>query len=224
MKNNIVIVIPAYNPNKELLILIKELQKNEYSNIVVIDDGSDSKEIFESINQSIKIITHEKNKGKGAALKTAINYCLENFDNIDGIITIDADGQHLIKDINNVYNAFIKNRNKVIFGSRTFKSKNIPFRSRIGNVLFSKILFLRTKVKIRDTQTGLRAIPMRYLFNIKEISGDRFEYETNMLLYFIKNKIKIYEVDIEEVYINKNKSSNFKAIKDSIKIIQQLYK
>lgn len=222
MKDNIVIIIPAYNPNEELCTLIKRLRENDYINILVINDGSENLEIFNKINSNAIILNHKENMGKGVALKTGFDYCLRNFKNASGVITVDADGQHLVKDINKVYEQFINNNDKIIFGSRNFNSSKVPLRSRIGNVLFRNILRLKIKAKIKDTQTGLRAIPIKYLKKLKEIKGERFEYETNMLIYFIKNKIDIIEVNIETVYINKNKTSNYKVIKDSIKIINQL--
>lgn len=222
MKDDVAIIIPAYNPSKELYNLIEDLMKSQYTKIVIINDGSENTKIFEELEEKVKIITHKSNKGKGIAIKTGIGYCCNSYKNITGIITVDADGQHRIEDINKVYNKFYLEKNAIILGSRNFKAKNIPLKSKIGNKIFRYILKLKTKVKIKDTQTGLRAIPFCHLEQLTNIKGERFEYETNVILYAIKMNIKISEVDIQSVYINKNKSTNYRTIRDSIKIMLQL--
>lgn len=224
MKNDIAIIIPAYNPDKQLIKIVKELKENNYAKIIVINDGSEESEIFNKIKNSVIIIQHQSNKGKGRALKKGMFYCKDNYPNISGIITVDADGQHQIDDINNVYQRFKKEKNSLILGSRDFVQKNIPFRSKIGNKIISNKIKKKTKVKIKDTQTGLRAIPIQYLKEMLKVEGEGFEYETNMILYAIYKKINIVEVPIKSVYINKNKSSKFNVLKDSIKIYKTINK
>lgn len=77
------------------------------------------------------IIKHDTNKGKGMALKTGFKYCLENEKTIKGMITLDADGQHTIEDVNKIYEKFRSNNTNVILGSRDFSGKDIPLRSKI---------------------------------------------------------------------------------------------
>ena len=222
MKDNVAIVIPAYNPDENLEKVVEELIKNNYKNIVIVDDGSEDKIVFSKISNLSIILQHSKNEGKGKALKTGFKYCLDKLDSITTIITVDADGQHKIEDINKVYDAI--KENTVIVGSREFKRKVAPLRSRIGNKMISKVVENKTGVKLTDTQTGLRAIPIKYINEILRIDGTRYEYETNMLLYFINNRIKIIEIPIQGVYINKNKASHFKTIKDSLRIYMAIVK
>ena len=152
------------------------------------------------------------------ALKTGFKYCLENEKTIKGIITLDADGQHTIEDVNKIYEKFRSNNTNVILGSRDFSGKDIPLRSKIGNIMISKIVKRKTGIEIKDTQTGLRAIPIQYIKDFEEIEGAGFEYETNMILNCINKKIEIIELPIKTVYENNNKMSHFKSIKDSAKI------
>ena len=218
IKNDVVILIPAYNPDDELKDIINELNENRYTEIVVINDGSKNDKIFNEVVDKAKILKHAENKGKGMTLKTGMRYCIENFKNKKGIITVDADGQHLVEDINKVYNVFIQNRGSIILGSRNFHDKGIPFKRKIGNIVFRNIFKNKTKKDIKDTQTGLRAIPFEYLNNFIMVAGERYEYETNMLLQCIKNDISIIEVEIKSIYRNKN--THFNSIKDSIKIFR----
>lgn len=223
MKEDVAIIIPAYNPTQILEELVENLNKAGYKKIIVVNDGSKSEEIFKKIKANAIILKHKKNLGKGTALKTGFKYCINNIKEITSVITVDADGQHLIKDINNVYEKCLENSKSLILGSRRLKEK-VPLRSLFGNRIMSMVFKHKTKFKIQDTQTGLRAIPFIYLKDFCNISGDRFEYEINMLLYATNKKLQIIEEPIESVYINKNKSSNFKAIKDSLKIILEVIK
>lgn len=224
MKNDVVVIIPAYNPDENLIKLIKDLEENKYTKILVINDGSEKAEVFYKIEKSVIILEHKKNQGKGKTLKTGMNYCIENFNDIIGVITVDSDGQHLIEDINKIYYALKKNMDSIILGSRNFKSKQIPLRSKVGNIVFSKILKRKRGIKISDTQTGLRGIPKKYLSDFKDIKGERFEYETSVLLYCIEKEINIIEIKIQSIYIKKNKSSHYKILKDSIKIWKSTFK
>ena len=99
--SNIAILIPAFNPNSNLVDLILALSKFQWKEIVIINDGSSekSKHYFErlaNINQ-INIINHSRNEGKGSALKTGIKYLSNTNKNLDGLITADSDGQHAIR-------------------------------------------------------------------------------------------------------------------------------
>ena len=224
--NNIVILIPAYNPNQKLINLVLEL-KNTFSNILIINDGSSkkSKKIFQELaNYSeCTILEYSENKGKGYALKYGINYYLENLkDNYQGIVTADCDYQHKPEDIINIALKLSGNQDSIILGVRNFHLKNIPFPNRFGNLLTSFIFKFLYGIKIEDTQAGLRAIPNRYLNICLETNGNRFEFEMNMLIKAVKNKINILEVPIETIYYSKGESK-FNKFKDSIIIYKVLF-
>lgn len=217
-KIDVAIIIPAFEPDANLIKLVDELEKRGYVNIIVINDGSSSTKIFEQIKDKVVLLEHVKNYGKGRTLKTGFEYCINQTNKIIGVITADADGQHKVEDIEKVYNTFMKNKESLILGSRNFVKKKIPLKSKMGNRIISYLMYKKTGVKLEDTQTGLRGIPRKYLYELLQIDGNRFEYETNMILYFIENKINIVEEKIECVYMNENKNTNYKPIKDSIRI------
>lgn len=217
MKNDVCIVIPAYNPGQELGKTVYGLKKSGFSNIVVIDDGSSDAQPFEGLS-NVTILKNNRNLGKGNALKKGFSYCENKFKDIKGIITVDADGQHLVEDVEKVYKKFSYNYNSLILGSRNFNGKDVPLKSRIGNKIMQNKIKAKTGIDITDTQTGLRAIPINIVNNIIDIKGERYEYETNMLLYCMNNNIDIMQVLIKTVYINKNKHTHFQAFKDSLRI------
>ena len=222
---DVVILIPAYNPNEKLLKLVSELLKSNFSKIIIVNDGSTNNfEIFEklkTINECI-ILEYKTNKGKGYALKYGINYYLKKFKEFKGIITVDSDYQHIPYDIKNITLKLLDNLDKVILGSRDFNEQQVPILNRLGNKFTSLVFKLLYKTKIIDTQTGLRGIPNSCLPLCLETEGDRFEYEMNMLINFSKEHINILEIPIETVYYTKGESK-FNKIIDSIKIYKVLF-
>jgi putative flippase GtrA len=163
------------------------------------------------------VLAHAVNLGKGRALKAGFNYFSLNFDDCTGIVTADADGQHTASAIVKTAAALEQNPNDLILGSRNFSGR-VPFRSRFGNLITKYIFLLLVGKKISDTQTGLRAIPRKIVPAMLTLSGEHYEYETNMLIETKRNNINIIEVPIETIYIEENKSSHFNPLRDSMKI------
>jgi glycosyltransferase involved in cell wall biosynthesis len=219
------ILIPAYEPGKKLVDLVYDLIDSCDYDIVIVDDGSgkEYRYIFDTVSSlGCTVLTHEKNRGKGAALKTGFKYIKETNENT-GVVTADCDGQHLPKDIIKIAESIKEHNNSVLLGTRRFVGK-VPFRSRFGNSVTRSIFSFATGAKVYDTQTGLRGFSMEMLTWLCGISGDRFEYEMNMLLETIPAGYYFHEVDIDTVYLEKNKSSHFHPLKDSLKVYLPIIK
>lgn len=217
---DIFIIIPAYNPDETLIKLIKNL-KEKYT-ILVINDGSEKecKYIFDEIKTNVILIEHQENLGKGASIKDGLRECLKQELSIKGVITVDADGQHCVEDIQKI-KIELEKQNNVILGVRDIRK--MPTRSRIGNRISQHLIQKRFKVKIQDTQTGLRGIPRRYIKQFSDIKGDRFDYETEMLKYILRNQIDFDQIVIKTIY-DKNKKSTFKTIFDSFNVLNTILK
>lgn len=224
MNEKLIVIIPAYEPPKEFVDYAKQVSQIA-KRIVVINDGSNDSynEIFDPIAaiENVDYIRLEKNKGKGFGLKTAFAHCKEFADGDDVIVTADCDGQHKIEDILKVYRSYLEHPGSLMLGSRDFTQKNVPPRSRFGNVFTSKLFHLLYGLNIYDTQTGLRAMSVDMAERFISIRGDRFEYEMNMLIYAQKNGIPVSEAPIETVYPDDpaDHVSHFNPIKDSIRIL-----
>lgn len=217
------ILIPAYQPNDNLVLLIKSLRENQSKQrIIVVDDGSDNDKqiIFSKIQAfDVELLRHEKNKGKGQALKTGFQHWLAtSHPNELGIVTADADGQHLPQDILRLSTAFMQKPSDLYLGKRTFNKAPIPWRSRFGNQLTKYILRLFSKAILEDTQTGLRVIPRKLLLPLLNSNARGYEFELEMLLIAEEQKINIQEIPIETIYLDQNRSSHFNPLIDSIKI------
>lgn len=218
----VVPIIPALNPDEKLIKLVKELKK-DYKDIIIVNDGSEKDDIFKKLSDCI-VLTHEVNKGKGEALKTAYKYYLDKLSKkYLGVICLDADGQHLPKDTINM-SKLLEEKDKFILGTRLFNTKDTPLRNKMGNRITSRVFKWLYKVYIKDTQTGLRATPNRLIKPLMEVEGSRFEYELNVLIKLVKMKEEIVEYDIKTVYLkDSNKHSHFHVVKDSFKVYKVLF-
>lgn len=224
---DIVIIIPSYKPDKEIMMEFIQKLKNKFANIIVVDDGSGKEyaQFFEKIkNEGITVLKHYINFGKGRGIKTAFNYVLNNYPNIVGAITADCDGQHYIEDIIKCAEKLREEPQKLIIGTRNFDEKQVPFKSRFGNKLTRGIFSTFVGIKITDTQSGLRAFGKSTMETFLQTSGERYEYETNMLIDCKEKEIEIAEVPISTVYIRNNSLSHFNPIKDSIMIYKLFMK
>lgn len=219
------VLIPSLSPDERLPVYVKELIAAGYGLVLVVDDGSkpEYQEIFERIGawDGCKVLHHEVNRGKGAALKTGFSY-LEGTE-IRGIITADADGQHTVPDTLKLTKE-LNETQKLLLGSRDFslKSKQVPIKSRLGNRITSLVFRVLYGQWLPDTQTGLRAFPSALLPFMQTIAGDRFEYEMNQLIHCAGHHYPMRAVNIETVYLDENKSSHFHAFRDSWRIYKLL--
>jgi exopolysaccharide biosynthesis protein/glycosyltransferase involved in cell wall biosynthesis len=213
---NIAVLIPALNPNHRLVDLVKELNQIGLAHVVVIDDGSESSSqaVFDEVQTcQAKVYHHKNNRGKGAALKTGIEYIKRSQPHTIGVVTADADGQHAPNDILRVGEALAVD-NDIVLGTRDLSHPHVPFASKIGN-LFSAVYYkLKTGRLIRDTQTGLRGIPARHFDFALSVEGDRYDYEMRFLEQMNEKNIAYRTVDIETIY-GEDRVTHFRAVSDS---------
>ena len=228
MKKRIAL-IPAYKPNIQLLEFVKGIEEHGMDCLIVNDgSGEEYLSLFHKIERETeaRVLSFPENRGKGAALKAGLEYLQKENAGLQGdftIITLDADGQHLLKDALNLLSVAEEKKDTLILGSRT-QSKDSPLRSRIGNGITKEVFNLCTGVEVKDTQTGMRAFSGKMIPEMLDISGERYEYEMNVLLFLAKEGVPMEEVPIETVYINDNAESHFDTVKDSYRIYKQILK
>ena len=221
----IIALIPAYEPEENMLDLLENIKKDTDVDIVVVNDGSSDacKDIFSKAKEFAKVLEHEVNKGKGRALKTGLNYINDNYRGEYIVVTMDADGQHTIEDALKICDLVKKSPDILVLGKRFF-GEDVPLRSRFGNAMTRLVYKIATGVKVYDTQTGLRAFSYKLVPLMLEIKGERYEYEINVLMECSKNNIEIKEIDIATIYINNNSGSHFNVFKDSYRIYKEIFK
>ena len=220
--SKITVVLPSLDPDEKLTAVIDGLLSVGFQDIILVNDGSKQENLhyFEDaarLHPEIHVLHHEINKGKGAALKNAFRWFLQNRPDGLGVVTVDGDNQHHPDDTRACCERMLKTGH-VVLGCRDFTQKDVPARSSFGNKTTSAIFKIFCGITLSDTQTGLRAIPANYLQTFCEVKGDRFEYETNMLLAMKDHGIEFDEQKIRTVYIEENKSSHFRVVRDSWRI------
>ena len=203
MKKRIAL-IPAYKPNIQLLEFVKGIEEHGMDCLIVNDgSGEEYLSLFHKIERETeaRVLSFPENRGKGAALKAGLEYLQKENAGLQGnftIITLDADGQHLLKDALNLLSVAEEKKDTLILGSRT-QSKDSPLRSRIGNGITKEVFNLCTGVEVNDTQTGMRAFSGKMIPEMLDIPG-------------------------ETVYINDNAESHFDTVKESYRIYKQILK
>ena len=227
-RHSLAIVLPSLDPDDKFDRVVEGLVDCGFEHIVIVDDGSDAahQSHFEKAARfpQCRVLHHEGNKGKGRALKTAFHFVLENLPDLSGVITIDGDGQHLAEDIVACGERMLAEENTVVLGCRDFDQPGVPPRSVTGNKTTSRMFRLFYGIRLSDTQTGLRAIPRSLLDAFTRIEGERFEYETNMLLKMKRMGIPFVEQPIATVYDPEDYSSHYNAVKDSWRIFKVMAK
>ena len=231
-----IILIPAYKPDQSLVRLARALRAQDpAAEILVIDDGSGSAyaPIFTELRiDGVTVQTHPANRGKGAALRTGIAWAKANRPG-EVIVTADADGQHLPRDIFRVgvrtETAAAAGQRSIILGVRTKPDPNageegtkVPLRSKIGNSTTVGFFALATGARVADTQTGLRGFTPQILDWLLQIPGDKYEYEFSMLLRATRADVELVQVPIVKVYEPGNPTSHFRPLQDSALIYAPL--
>ena len=228
--DHIPIIIPAYEPDERMIALFEALSDQHMRPVVLVDDGSgpayrptfDAASALMNDEDGDVLLVHEVNRGKGAALKTAFSYVLDHWPDAPGVVTADSDGQHTPSCIERIRAALASNPTSLIMGVRTFDGDNVPWKSRMGNKITSRVFGALTGLYVSDTQTGLRGIPRDLMKKCLDLPGDRFEFETQMLTC-AHGTTPIVEVPISTVYDSKeNHQTHFNTVKDSWRIYRSL--
>lgn len=223
----VAVVVPAYRPSGVLVDIVRaaqeELRKQDISAaIVVVDDGSPTAEfgqLFAMLRAlpGVEVLRHAVNLGKGMALRTGINHALVELPSLLGVITADADGQHLPVDVGRVAAALVDHPRELILGTRVFDNAT-PLRSRFGNVVTRWIFHVFTRRDLRDTQTGLRGLPRAVAERVLRIQDAGYELELASLVQEARRGTVIRQLPIATVYEPGNPTSHFDPLRDSLRI------
>ncbi|SDW78408.1 Glycosyltransferase involved in cell wall bisynthesis [Arthrobacter sp. cf158] len=221
-----IILIPAYEPDHQLITLIQNLQEADpWLTIVVVDDGSgpDYQDTFDDAARlGCHVLSYDVNGGKGHALKSGFAFIAERFPGND-VVCADSDGQHGVADILAVADRVRHVTASMVLGCRNFTG-DVPARSRFGNTVTRWLFRLATGQRITDTQTGLRGYRADMIPWLLSVRGQRYEYELNLLLEAKQAGYGIHSIEIATVYLDDNSGSHFRPVADSIRIYAPLLK
>ncbi|MBR1846563.1 MAG: glycosyltransferase [Bacilli bacterium] len=215
------LLIPIYEPTDKVLPFLSQFKQEDFDAFLVVDDGSGEafRPIFDEVAKTTVFTVHsyEGNKGKGHALKEGIRILLQQYPDLDTIVTADGDGQHSYPDILRVAEKAKECPSAVILGVRDFSKA--PPKSASGNKWSARYFFLATHRKVTDCQTGLRALPKESFDMALHTYGERFDYEMNFLLP-ASREYGIAEVVIQTIYEDDNKGTHFRPVADSLLIMR----
>lgn len=225
---NIIPVVTVHNPDESLERTIINLKEAGFKNIIVVNIDSDQSLniYFDAVKQyeGCKVLYNDPNKGRGRALKIAFSYILKNKIQGDGVVTVNGYNQFATRYILACAEKMIQKKNQIIFGSRDFSNREFPISKRIGNFLISTVCRFACGCALSDPLTGMRAIPYEYLEPFLQVKGDMYDYDANLILEAKERKIKISEVKVEDVYLEKKIAAHYKPIFDAIRISSSLIK
>lgn len=214
------ILIPAYNEEKMIASVIRNLRLGGYSNILVVDDGSRDNTAKIAKEAGAEVLKHLINRGQGGALQTGLKYLAEEY-NPDIIITFDADGQHQVEDLSALIKPIQEGKADIVLGSRFLKSCDIPVVRRIIlklGIFFTNVV---SHVHLTDTHNGLRAIGKKAYDSIT-ITHRGMEHASDIIDEIQKKSLRYCECPVTIVYTEYSKmkgQSSLGFIKMGIKII-----
>ncbi len=214
--DNIWCVIPVYNNARTIKDIVKKCCEI-LQNILVIDDGSTDANLSELLkNTGAIVISHKINRGKGAAILTALKFLEQK--NALSMITIDGDGQHLPSDLKLFIEGIKAFPDALHIGIRNFNQTSIPGSSRFGR-RFSNMWFkVETGQDCKDTQSGFRAYPVPLISKLK-LFGSFYDFEIEVIARSAWAGIPINEIDISVVYEPLElRVSHFKKFRDNLRI------
>ena len=200
-ENEVCAVIPTYQNAKTLLKVVADVHR-VVDTVFVVDDGSNdgTAALLDKATGSErpeKVLTHPKNCGKGAALKTGLTYARQQ--GFRYAVTVDADGQHRADDIPALLEAVEEEPDALAIGSRGLQHENMPAKSTFAN-RFSNFWFaLQTLQRLPDTQSGLRVYPLRRLHGLRWMSA-RYEAELTLLVFSAWAGVKLLPVPVSVYY------------------------
>lgn len=207
------ILIPAYNEER---LIGKFLSSIDFprENIIVVDDGSSDNTSSVSESKGVNTIRHNINKGKGEAHRTGFDYAMKK--GAEWVITMDADGQHSSEDIPLFTRAIDRKNWDIIIGERIISTRTMPFLRFLTNSATSFVVSLLCGKRVRDSQSGFRAVRVRLLSSLS-LSTRNFQTESEIIIKAGRKGFKIGAVPIKTIY--NDSKSYIRPFLDSVRFI-----
>ncbi len=209
-------IIPAYNEEKNVAGVVRGARDLGYD-VTVVDDGSRDGTAAMARQSGAEVIVNEKNMGKGASLQRAFSLFKEK--PYDGVIVMDADGQHLSRDIQGLVEVFVRTGADIVVGNRMARAKGMPFIRWMTNASMSLLLSIMCRQSIPDSQCGFRVIRMS-LLKALALETSNFEIESEILLEAARKGFKIASAPITTVYAGE--ASAIHPWKDTVRFFKFL--
>jgi len=212
--NNVCAVIPAYNAERTIGVLIDGIKKYiPLRNIAIIDDGSSDRTSEVALSFGVNVLKLDRNYGKGRALKTGFEFA--KLGGYSAVLTLDADLQHDPDEIPKFFDKFNEGFD-IVIGNRMGNLKPMPIERIFSNKTTSFLISLRTGHKVPDSQCGFRLINRKVIEKIK-VKSDGFGFESEFLIKALLAGFKVGFVDIKTIY--NGERSYIKHFGDTLKFV-----
>lgn len=210
--------IPAFNEESVIADVVKR-SMNYVDEVVVYDDGSSDQTSKQARDVGASVIRHEKNQGKGAALKSLFDYVKKK--NADVAITIDGDGQFLPEEIEKLIKPILQGEKDIVIGYRFDENTEMPSYRKAGNKMLDKITNMASELPFRDTQSGFRAYSRKAIESIQFLT-DGFGADSEILVDASKKGLRIGEVKVKVLYDIDTKTSTKNPVSHTGDVIASL--
>jgi glycosyltransferase involved in cell wall biosynthesis len=216
----IFIVIPAYNEQASIVAVIRDIKKNGFGKIIVVDDGSvDQTAELAAAEKGVEVVRHLVNCGPGAAIQTGLTVAVARGAQI--IVTIDADQQHDPRDIQRLIDNLSPGKIDLVIGSRFLQKNEIPWVRRVFNFGGNLITWLIAGVWVTDSQSGFKVLSSSAATKM-DLAMNGYEFCTELIQQVVKQGIRWKEVPIKVKY-SKQSLAKGQSFASGVKMVIRLF-
>ena len=208
------VIIPALNAERTIAKVVTDA-RNELEPVLVIDDGSGDATGDVARAAGATVLRHDVNRGKGAALKTGFAWAMER--GFDGVITLDADGQHLPREIGKFIDARAETNADLIIGGRSHLFGGMLPRRRNANRFSAWSISKAAGVRVTDSQSGFRFYSANLLRKL-ELRTNGFDMESEVIVRAGRGGLRIVTIDIDLGFVDGISTSHYKPLKYTLRI------
>ncbi|HEX7678530.1 MAG TPA: glycosyltransferase family 2 protein [Thermoanaerobaculia bacterium] len=214
MTERVLVIIPALNAERSVGAVVRDC-KAVVNDVLVVDDGSADRTAEVAREAGAQVVSHPVNRGKGGALKTGFAYALEH--GFDAVLTLDADGQHLAREIPKFFAAREETGADLIIGGRAHLFGQMLPRRRFANRFSARCIAFASHTDVTDSQSGFRLYSAQLLRAIR-LRSEGFDMESEVIVQAGQRKFKILSIPIDLGFVDGQSTSHYKPLMDTIRI------
>ena len=214
MSERVLVAIPALNAERTLGDVIRDCRE-VVEDVLVIDDGSTDRTAAVATEAGAVVVSHRVNRGKGGALKTAFAHAMQR--GYDAVITLDADGQHLPREIPKFLAARAETKADLIIGGRAHLFDQMLPRRRLANRFSAWSIACASKTNVTDSQSGFRLYSANLLLKVR-LRSDGFDLESEVIVRAGCSGFKVITIPIDLGFVDGVSTSHYKPLADSLRI------
>jgi glycosyltransferase involved in cell wall biosynthesis len=214
-------IIPAFDASQTVAAVIRDvgLAFEGLGEVIVVDDGSSDATAEIARGAGAEVLVHERNRGKGRALRTGLRRAAEL--GYSAAVTIDADGQHPADEAARLARAAV-DPGALVLGIRDLKGAGAPRPNRISNAISNGFLSMFSRKLLTDTQCGMRRYPLPRALELGA-RDDGYAFEAEVILLAIAADVPVVEVPIRVVY-PPDRTTHFDSVRDPMRVVRRVVK